>query len=370
MSPVSVLLIEDNPMDAFDVNEALPAHEGFVVDRATALLSGIEKAMARRYGVTLLDLGLPDSTGLETLREFRARAADVPVVVLTGHRDEQLGIEALRLGAQDYLVKGRDTESIPRAVRYAIEREEAQRRLANATRVAHQQERVAALGTIVAGVAHEINNPLTYIRGNVELSILSLAAIVQHAELEPHLLDEAKEAARLQGAVLEGLDRISKLSRSLRRLTRGDSNERRPVDLSEVAAQVAEIVVAEHAGHLDVKLDLQPVPPVLGDEAEIFQVFLNLLLNAVQALPRGGRVTIRTRHREKRVVAEVEDDGPGIPPEAQPHLFTPFFTTKAEGTGLGLSVSHKIATDHGGTLTFATGGRGTTFTLDLPEAGA
>jgi DNA-binding response OmpR family regulator len=174
--PVSILLIEDNPGDRRLIREMLAeaGNVAFDVQYADRLQAAMECLGQNGVEVILLDLGLPDSQGLETLRKVYAQASEMPIVVLTGLNDEMVGVQAINEGAQDYLIKGQvDTQLLRRTIRYAIERKQAEERERRLQVQLSLSNRLASLGLMVEGFAHEINNPLASVIGFAsELSTL------------------------------------------------------------------------------------------------------------------------------------------------------------------------------------------------------
>jgi PAS domain S-box-containing protein len=230
-------------------------------------------------------------------------------------------------------------------------------------------ERLASVGTLLGGVAHELNNPLAAIKAFASLMLM-----------DPRD-DEDREALE---TVQREADRAAKIVADLRLLAR-ESQEaaparRQPVDLAEVVRHVLKLRgYALETRNILVELHLpQPLPPVLGDRGELEQVVLNLVVNAEQALASAGpglepRLTLGARPYGDRMVLTVADNGPGIQPEHLDHIFDPFWTTKApgEGTGLGLSLVHTLVTEHGGVIGVESRpGHGATFTAELPIAPA
>jgi len=249
-----------------------------------------------------------------------------------------------------------------------------------------QNDRLASMGTLSAGIAHEVNNPLSFILTNLETALEALPP-------SPSPLAEVRESLE---EAWEGAVRVKELVREMRKLSHFDDEER-PVDLDEVAEAALRVARKEIEYRAGVRTELvgageaRAVALVLGNRGQLFQVALNLLLNAAQALsPRApeaavGRgssagsgatpeaphqVVVRTRVTGRWVVLEVEDDGPGIPEAVLPRVFEPFFTTKpvGEGTGLGLAICRGIVLSHGGDLLVDSEvGRGTRVEVRLPK---
>ena len=231
-------------------------------------------------------------------------------------------------------------------------------------------ERVAAVGTLAAGVGHEINNPLAYLALNLEAAQRTLEA---EGPAAPACVRDA--LGNVRGAQ-EGAERIRLIVRDLQVFSREGAPERALVDLNALVPPAVRVVL--HALRPRARLVEQfgPVPRVLGSEARLGQVLLNLLVNAMQAIPEGDPARHEVRVRTGTAPSgharvEVEDTGGGIPPDVLPRIFDPFFTTKSsgEGTGLGLAICQQIIRTHGGELTVhSVPGQGATFTLLLPPA--
>jgi signal transduction histidine kinase len=231
-------------------------------------------------------------------------------------------------------------------------------------------ERMATVGTLAAGVAHEINNPLCYLLGNLDFVLEALGAP------QP---DEPRDSVELRRAIQEareGAERVRLIVRELKTFSRGDEESVGPVDVHGPLESALLIAANEINHRAALRRDYADVPHVQANEARLAQVFLNLLINAVQALPADGakRNEIRVVTRlgtEGRVVLEISDNGQGIPRALHARIFEPFFTTKpiGEGTGLGLWVCHRLITRLGGSIAVdSEPGRGSTFRILLPVA--
>jgi signal transduction histidine kinase len=233
----------------------------------------------------------------------------------------------------------------------AHDREKVQR-----AQLAHT-EKMAAVGTLAAGVAHEVNNPLA-----------GVLACVENMKADP---DDADQRERYLDLIVDGLNRIERTVNTLLNFSRQRDMTLEETSLNHNLKHVVELVGYQlrRAG-IEVRFDLdENGAVVLADHFQMEQLFLNLVLNAVQAMPRGGELVLRTRVVEDAVVAEVRDTGTGIPEEIRDRIFDPFFTTRevGEGTGLGLSVSDSITAAHGGTIEVrSTLGVGTIFRVELP----
>jgi len=257
-----------------------------------------------------------------------------------------------------------------------------------------QQEKLASLGLIVAGVAHEINNPVAFVTNNVAVlgrdvgELRELIHLYERADEViardcPDLAASIREFCdrvdmtytldNLDGLIQrsrDGLKRIQQIVSHLRlfaHLDEGDVNE---ADLNDgIESTVAIIVGHARKKSISLEVDLAPIPPVTCHAAKVNQVVMNLLTNAIDASPEGGAVTVRTRPDGDGVRVEVTDSGGGVDPEVIHRIFDPFFTTKpvGQGTGLGLSISYGIVKDHGGTIEVdSPPGRGACFTVRLP----
>lgn len=275
---------------------------------------------------------------------------------------------------------------------------ESERRAHHALKQAQSQlvqtEKLAALGQLVAGVAHEINNPLSFVSNNVAVlqrdvrSVRDVLAVYRAAdgllaEHRPELharlteLDQAVDLAytlehldELAAKSRDGLKRIQQIVKDLRDFARLDESDLQEADVVAGIESTLHIIQsrAKKQG-VELRPELAPLPPVTCYPAKVNQVVLNLVANAIDACKAGDSVTVRTAARDGRVEIHVIDTGQGIDPAVRERVFDPFFTTKplGQGTGLGLSISYQIVQDHGGAITFESEkGKGTHFVVSLP----
>jgi signal transduction histidine kinase len=351
-----------------------------------------------RYDVVLLDLSLPDSLGLDTLTKLQHLVPDLPVVVLTGVDNRSLALEAMAVGAQDYLVKGKISgELLERAIRYAIERKKAeahlrkaleQERELNQLKLIHS-EKMATLGQLVASVAHDINNPVNFIFANLihvdhyTRDILALIDLYQQGSIHnaPAIQDKIEEIdldflkedlPKIISSMKIGSERICELVLTLRNFSRLDAAQMQPVNIHEGIDSTLLILqdrLKEKLGRPAIQIIKKygNLPLVEGYAGQLNQVFMNILSNAIDVLSQTGlqgatkanknnspTITIRTQVLDSnRVEISIKDNGQGIPESVKEKLFEPFFTTKevGNGTGLGLSISYQIVVEkHGGQL--------------------
>jgi signal transduction histidine kinase len=240
---------------------------------------------------------------------------------------------------------------------------ELEERIAERTRELHEaqahvlhQEKMAAFGLLAAGIAHEVGNPLT--------SISSMVQMLQHRESDPYTLNKL--------ALVSGqLQRIRGTLRELIEFSRPASSERTRVALGDILDEALNIAkyYKRMRGRIPTPAVPPDLPPLYAVRDQLVQVFLNLVLNALDATNRDGRIDLQLTRRASGVEVSVRDSGSGIAPEHAARLFQPYFTTKEHGTGLGLFVTRQLVADHGGTVTFESRlGEGTTFRVYLPLA--
>jgi signal transduction histidine kinase/nitroreductase len=336
---------------------------------------------------------LPDTSGFELVRALRARAAaDVPVIVTTARRDAAFRIGGLAAGVDYYVRKPVNPIELYTAARLLLERfrrgqelaqanEELSRLLAelrHAQARLVQQAKMASLGQLVAGVAHEVNTPLAAVVSNNDLFLRCFARLRRRVDevglgADPIVSRDLSAIAELSEVTRLACERITGIVRELRTFARLDEADRKIVDLHEGIESTLLLINHLIKGRIEIRRDYAKLPPVECHPNQINQVFMNLLVNACQAIPGEGHITIRTTHdaERKRVTVSISDSGDGIPREVITRIFDPGFTTKGAGvgTGLGLSICYQIVEAHGGEIHVdSEPGAGTTFTIWLPEA--
>ena len=359
-----VLLVEDDPTFVDFFSASLKASTSSldltVARRLTAALSALADA---QYDAVLLDLNLPDSEGLLTLRRVAASVPEMPIVVFTGLDDEGLSQEALRLGAEDWLTKDSpEPELVVRAIRYAVERKRLTTSLV-------RLQKLEAVGRLAGSVAHEFNNVLTVIVGNA-----AFAESTADAPARANALREIQHAA-MRGALL---------TRQLLGVSRPRITSPAVADVKTVVANVERLFrVALPRG---IALRVEPIEALRVAIApeHLEQILLNLILNARDAIAGQGTISIAA-HRERSSFPtsaagddapdaswariEVYDTGHGIPVAELSRIFESFFTTKGQsGSGLGLAISRELIEQAGGRITAESApGEGATLIVHLRE---
>jgi signal transduction histidine kinase len=360
--------------------------QAFEVDRVSSLAEGVSVLGRSRPGCVLLDLAVRDGVGVDGLGRLLAAGPHVPIVLLAALEDEDVALQALEHGAQDYLVTEHSSPAgMIQAVRFAIERSRAQRSLHDAELQAdHAREifasrfadmqKLEALGVLAGGIAHDFNNLLTVILGNTSVVLASLPA---------------DSPDRVQ---MEQIERASKRCADLAQQMLAYSGQGRfvveVVDLGTVVAGLAELINAAISKKANLSLHFAPdTPPIDADVTQLHQVILNLITNASEAIGDDtGAITVSSdrvtadrayllEHGAEHLVEgtyarlEVLDTGSGMDADTLEKLFDPFFTTKFTGRGLGLAAVQGIVRGHRGAIEVQTApGVGTSFRLLFPAA--
>lgn len=227
-------------------------------------------------------------------------------------------------------------------------------------------EKMASLGTLAAGIAHEINNPLSFLISNLQ----SLKDFIESPQ-SISLLDKKQmpdqDFIAMTKESLEGALRIKKIVSDLRTFSRRSESQEISVDINQVIESVLAIIWNEIKYKITVIKDYQAKSDISGDPAQLSQVFLNIILNASQAIAERGTINLSTSEDEKNIYVKISDTGSGIPKEVLPRIFDPFFSTK-KSTGLGLSISYNIIKHHAGDIRIESKiGEGSTFVIQLPK---
>ena len=409
-----VLVTEDNP-DMRQLLEMLVARE-FRTRTARNGREALERVAERKPDLVLTDVMMPEMSGTELCRALKAdpETREIPVVLVTSKAESEMKVEGLELGADDYVTKPFHPRELMARVRALVvqrrlkqevaernaELEEALASLEQAQVQLVQSERLAAVGELAAGVAHEVNNPVNFalnaartLRASVkELQGLSAsvaaiewgdddrrAAQVQELQAQAQemgLEDLTDTVGELSQIISEGLDRTHTLVGDLRDFARpGSRREKGEVELSKSLRSTVQLLQHKlRDARAEVRVDVPPdLPPVWADPGALNQVFLNLIKNSAESFAGGGgTIRVEASAENGTVRVRVADDGCGMSDDVREHLFEPFFTTKESGggTGLGLSICRQIVEAHQGHIQVESReGEGSVVTLELPVAG-
>ncbi|MDB6011595.1 MAG: hypothetical protein JWL65_3845 [Gammaproteobacteria bacterium] len=384
-SQMRILYLEDDPKDAELVRAMLETGGfGCQVTRVESQVDFCASLEWHDFNLILADYTLPSFDGISALKIAARKRPEVPFIFVSGTLGEEVAIEALTIGATDYVLKTRLSRLVPsvvRALREVTERadrkraeESAQAECERLEQLLRQAAKMEAVGQFAGSIAHDFNNILGAILGYGERAQSNLP----EGGAARHQVDQMM-CAGARGKAL--VDRILNFSRS-------GMGERAPLQVQPVVEETLELLAASLPADVQLERRLHALDTaVVGDATQFHQVVMNLCTNALHAMKRGGVLTVvleRIAVRERRLLSHgtlsagryvhlsVSDTGNGIPPAVLEHMFDPFFTTKrvGEGTGLGLALVHGIVADFGGVIDVATQvGVGTTFTIWLPGAG-
>jgi len=371
--PLRVLHVEDSDDDAKFVIRAL-RHGGFEicserVDTPDAMQAALRKG---KWDVVLSDYAMPHFGGPAALELRNQLGCDIPFLIVSGKIGEEKAVELMRAGACDYILKDNLSRLVP-----AVERELAvaqeRREHKQLEEQYRQAQKMEALGQLAGGVAHDFNNLLTIINGFSELVLNSL----KPDDPARNFIAQVRKAG----------ERSASLTRQLLIFSRKQVPALQMLDLNGIIGEAEKMLTRTIGENVKLTTDLSAqLRIVMADPGQIDQVLFNLLLNARDAMPQGGQITIRTRNMTfaeaysqplpemplgNYVLLEISDTGTGMTPEVRSHLFEPFFTTKevGKGTGLGLATVFGIVKQAGGQIAVESSpGTGTTFRIYFPEA--
>ncbi|HEX2871083.1 MAG TPA: ATP-binding protein [Polyangiaceae bacterium] len=366
--------------------------------------AALAAALANPPDLILSDIMMPRMDGVALLAALRAepRTSAVPVILISARAGEEARLEVIETGADDYLVKPFAARELLARVRTHLEMADVRRastlaaqalaemraelvrelelkneqlkasyrELAATQSQLVQSAKMASLGELVAGIAHEVNNPLAFVLSHLETVERSLIDVERNSAPSPALLPSWQKAQRRLTEMKQGLSRIQELVQKLRVFSRLDEGERKQVSLRESVNSALMILQHRLAERIRVVTDFGEPDAFECYAGLLNQAILNLLTNAIDAIQGPGTIHVVTRQHDGHLTLSVSDSGGGIPAAVRERIFEPFFTTKpvGQGTGLGLSITYSIVQKHGGRIELAPSERGTTFVVTLPRA--
>ena len=408
-SAEKILIVDDSAVVRRGFSKLLSGRYKCV--ESDSAIDAISRLRETSFDLVITDILMPGLSGIELLRKVVENQPETAVIVVSGIDRPQRALDAIRLGAADYLIKPCDPEVLQFTVERTLERsallknarkykqdlearnDELLRKKEQLERLQAQiihSEKMASLGQLAAGIAHELNNPVGYVHGNMEIlencaaGILKLLKYYDDAGITGPV---AEGAAKIKAEIgydytvsdlssiisdcRDGAERVRDIVQNLRTFSRLDEAEFKMTDIHEGIDSTIRLLSRYFSGgKIRLLREYGELPSVEAYSAQLNQVWANLLINAAQAVSEnGGEVCLRTHLDGDSVVIAVSDNGVGISPENLSRIFDPFFTTKAvgDGTGLGLSISFGIIERHGGKISVeSVPGTGSTFTVTLP----
>ena len=324
--------------------------------------------------VVVLDVKMPGMSGIEVLAWIKENYQKTEVIMLTGHASAVDGVEGIKQGAFDYLTKPVEFDHLVQKIGQAVEksRRDAEKQQEAEFKAKMEQqmistERLASLGTLSTGIAHEIDNPLAIIKESAEYMRLLLGK-AEHADM-PRKSDFENAVGKIETAI----ERAKRITHQLLGFVRKPATFFAETDLNVLVAETVEFAAKEaESKGIQIVQDMEGANGIIwSDPYEIRQILFNLLTNAIAAIESGGTITVSLKDTDSRVMLCVEDTGEGIPKENLEKIFEPFFTTKppGKGTGLGLYVMNGITKRLGGKIDITSRvGKGTRFQVTLPRS--
>lgn len=399
LTQMNILIVEDDEAHASAIKRTLSKAGVISGVRIVSSLQEFHAQVAQTPpDVAIMDLNLPDGRAVEALTS-PAVDGPFPILLMTSYGNEQVAVEAIKGGALDYVVKSPEAfssiattlERAMREWRLLQDKKHVEKQLQESQAQVVQQEKMAAIGLLAAGVAHEINNPIGFITSNLNTLVKYADKLIQLIEFQDRIIEKCsdeddrsaladmKQQIRIEYLVsdlrellaesLDGSRRVSKIVQDLQTFSRADTSEALPSDLKETIMRTINMVRNEIKYVAELELRLEDLPPVVCQPQQIGQVIMNLLMNAAHSIEGKGLITLAASQIGDSVEIRITDNGHGISAENIEKIFQPFFTTKeaGRGTGLGLAISRDIVRKHGGELLVESStSSGTTFTVRLP----
>ena len=391
--PARILVIDDEEAARFGIRKALE-REQYLVELATNGQEALQKIREFSPHVVISDINMPQMDGITLLKEMSRLEVPAPVILITAHGSELVAAQSLRAGAYDYLAKPFEVDDLRKAVRNAAEKQrllESNRRyladlektlveLKNSQTERIQAEKMAALGRLVAGVAHEVNSPLGALSSAIDTFGRAYFRITELLGSDgPAASAVAEKTASLKSTLEQTLQvaqsacqRMDSLVKTMRRFANLDHAPLRRADIRDCIESTLALLNHELRGEIRIAKDFGSAANIECYPLELNQLFTCLFMNSIEAIEGEGEICIRTWEADDRLMVRIADSGRGIAREHIEKIFDPGFTTKGVGvgTGLGLPTCQKIVEKHRGTIEIESQpGAGTAVTLGLPMTG-
>jgi signal transduction histidine kinase len=363
---MKILLVEDDKIYIALFERMVRGLKGLSCFKSVERLSAaIEVLGDESFDLIFLDVNLPDSEGVNTVQKMNKYASNIPIIIISALAGEQTASDMVHEGAQDYLVKGAfGKKDLERSIRYSIDRKNAQKERDEMYKKVVLSSKLAEIGELSASIAHEINNPLSILTGNIY--------IINNFISE--LPDVTKKCFK---AIENAAERIEKIAKGLTEYSRMETNEIEKVNLNSVvngSLSFIGMVYKKNGINIETKLS-EDLPTIDGNVGRLQQVMMNILANAKDSMIDKNSVSkviiISTQHDSDKVTLRIQDTGTGIEKESLKKLFDSFFTTKpaGKGTGLGLAISKSMVEEMQGKIFVESEVNiGTTFILEFPIA--
>jgi signal transduction histidine kinase len=361
MKKPSILVVDDDRATR-QLFERAFVKKGYNIYTAEDGNAALRKAKDKSFNLLIMDLKMPGISGIDLLKEIKKNSLYLEVIIVTGYPTVELAVEAIKIGAFDFISKPFDLEKISSAISSCLQKQKSD--IKNQNKLI-QAEKMATMGKLASGIAHEIRNPLSIILKGVEL-------------LELELSGEGGTAKEYIEKIKCNVERANNIIVELLNFSRTSKFKQQPLNVRELLDEVVDLTRNQaNLNNVTISKDLpEKKIRIKGDYNMLRQAFFNLFINAIEAMPEGGKLWIRVcRKKEskagekKAIVIEVEDTGKGIPGDELSKIFDPFFTTKqpGKGTGLGLSIVQLIFERHKATIKAESRqDKGTKFIIRLP----
>ncbi len=364
--------------------------EGFETITASNGSDALTKLESCTPSIIISDIMMPEINGLELLAELQKRKIHIPVVIMTAYGTVERAIEAMKNGASDFVTKPLDLDYLLQVLNRVLERKSMEEQIQLRKQQLIQTDKMASLGQLVAGLCHEINNPVNFIKSNIQplkediQDLFSFVKIIvdnqqkipedvlkkinlpQKMKEIDYDLDDIK---KILDSFDEGSNRIASILYNLRLYSKVDDDYYSSFNIQEAIDSSLTLLYPLYKDQINIHKEYKSFPLTRCSPGQINQVFFNILKNAIEFNQSGGDIWVLTGYQDNNITITIRDNGVGIPKENLSKIFDPFFTTKpvGSGTGLGLSLSYSIIEQHEGRIAVESEmGKGSKFIVSLP----